>query len=111
MSQPCEDKLYKIRPLFEKLNAIFKSTTADEMFSIDEQVVSFNGKSTLKTYNPAKPKKWGYKIYMFCLAQMESSTTWPSLHASSNLCQENQIETLQQHCSSSADTGSARSMA
>ena len=34
------------------------------MFSIDEQVVAFKGKPTLKIYNPAKPKKWGYKIYV-----------------------------------------------
>ncbi|KAI0218376.1 hypothetical protein LSAT2_029914, partial [Lamellibrachia satsuma] len=32
--------------------------------SIDEQVVPFKGKSILKTYNPKKPKKWGYKIFV-----------------------------------------------
>ena len=30
---------------------------------IDEQVVTFKGKSVLTMYNPKKPKKWGYKIF------------------------------------------------
>ena len=31
---------------------------------IDEQVVPFKGRSSLKQYNPQKPKKWGYKFYV-----------------------------------------------
>ena len=32
---------------------------------IDQQIVSFKGKSALKQYNPQKPKKLGYKLYIF----------------------------------------------
>jgi hypothetical protein len=32
--------------------------------SIDEQVVPFKGKSRLRQYNPKKPKKWGYKVFV-----------------------------------------------
>lgn len=97
MPQPCNDKLYKIRPLFEMLNEIFNSTPANEMFSIDEQVVPFKGKSSLKTYNPAKPKKWGYKIYIlsgtdgiiynmaFYTGSIQPVPGEPDLGASSNI--------------------------
>ena len=35
-----------------------------EKLCIDEQLVPFKGKSALKQYNPQKPKKWGYKLYI-----------------------------------------------
>ena len=31
---------------------------------IDEQVVPFKGKSVFRMYDPKKPKKWGYKIFV-----------------------------------------------
>ena len=31
---------------------------------IDEQLVPFKGKSSLKQYLPNKPHKWGYKIFV-----------------------------------------------
>ncbi|XP_059160673.1 piggyBac transposable element-derived protein 3-like [Physella acuta] len=53
------DKLAKIRPFFyafrRKINVLPKS----EMLSIDEQIVPFKGRSSLKQYNAKKPKKWG----------------------------------------------------
>ena len=35
----------------------------EENLSIDEQIVPFKGRISLKQYNPQKPHKWGYKIY------------------------------------------------
>ena len=32
---------------------------------IDQQIASFKGKPALKQYNPQKPKKLGYKLYIF----------------------------------------------
>ncbi|KAK3893237.1 hypothetical protein Pcinc_002923 [Petrolisthes cinctipes] len=40
------------------------STLPAEKLSIDEQIVPFKGCSRLRTYNPKKPKKWGYKIFV-----------------------------------------------
>ena len=37
-----------------------------ENISVDEQIVPFKGRSSLKQYNLQKPMKWGYKV--FCLA-------------------------------------------
>ena len=58
------DKLFKIRPLLSSLLTKFQSTPIDEHLSLDEQIVPFKGKSSLKQYNPNKPKKWGYKIFV-----------------------------------------------
>ena len=36
-----------------------------EHLSIDEQVIAYEGKkSSLRQYNPKKPKKWGFKIFV-----------------------------------------------
>ncbi|KAL3223997.1 hypothetical protein MRX96_027064 [Rhipicephalus microplus] len=33
---------------------------------VDEQIVQFKGRSSLKQYVPSKPHKWGYKIFVLC---------------------------------------------
>ena len=66
MPPQCEDKLYKVRPLVDNLASMFRNIVAGEMLAADEQVIPFKGKSSLKTYNPKKPKKWGYKVYVLC---------------------------------------------
>lgn len=58
------DKLFKVRPFLDAITAKFTSRPPAEKLSIDEQVIPFKGKSSLKTYNPKKPKKWGYKVYV-----------------------------------------------
>ena len=64
MAVPNTDKLFKVRPLIDSLTKTFSEQTPQEYLSIDEQVIPFKGKSSLKTYNPKKPKKWGYKVYI-----------------------------------------------
>jgi hypothetical protein len=58
------DKLKKVRPLIDLLVRQFRSVTMEENLSIDEQMVPFKGRSSIKQYNPKKPHKWGYKIYV-----------------------------------------------
>ena len=60
----CVDKLYKLRPLIDYLKKKFMQIKPMEKLCIDEQMVPFKGKSALKQYNPQKPKKWGYKLYI-----------------------------------------------
>ena len=57
------DKLYKVRPITNMLKDSF-SKLSKEMLRIDEQVVPFKGKSSIKQYNPMKLKKWGFSIYV-----------------------------------------------
>ena len=59
-----KDKLYKLRPMINKLNANFmKLYNVSERVSIDESMILFKGRSSLKQYNPMKPIKRGYKLW------------------------------------------------
>ena len=65
----CKDRLYKLRPVIDILTAAYNSVPMDNFLSVDEQVIPFKGKHSLKTYNPKKPKKWGYKAFVLCDAK------------------------------------------
>ncbi|GBM15863.1 Chimeric ERCC6-PGBD3 protein [Araneus ventricosus] len=57
------DKLYKLRPLLSHLSERFLSAfRPSKCQSIDESMVKFKGRSSLKQYMPKKPIKRGYKI-------------------------------------------------
>ncbi|XP_051168535.1 piggyBac transposable element-derived protein 4-like [Leptopilina boulardi] len=59
------DKLYKIRPIIEKLNESFKNCfKPNQHQSVDESMVKYKGRSTMKQYNAAKPIKRGCKIWV-----------------------------------------------
>ena len=61
------DKIYKIRPLVEILNKQFHSIKEPaENLSVDESMIKFKGRSSMKQYNPMKPIKRGFKLW--CLA-------------------------------------------
>ncbi|CAG4949678.1 unnamed protein product [Parnassius apollo] len=61
------DKLYKVRPLVTLINeacqAAAKNTSSQ---SIDESMIIFKGRSSLKQYMPMKPVKRGYKVWCRC---------------------------------------------
>lgn len=58
------DRLYKIRPLIDKLNKNFQSLRMpNQVQSIDESMILFKGRSAIKQYNPLKPIKRGYKLW------------------------------------------------
>ncbi|XP_060863545.1 piggyBac transposable element-derived protein 3-like [Metopolophium dirhodum] len=59
-----KDKLFKLRPIIDKLNESFKRNYfGTRQVSVDESMVKFKDRSTLKQYNPMKPVKRGYKIW------------------------------------------------
>ena len=61
------DKLYKIRPLIVHLSERFLSVfRPGKNQAVDESMVKFKGRSSLKQYMPKKPIKRGYKIWMRC---------------------------------------------
>ncbi|KAJ8933283.1 hypothetical protein NQ314_014111 [Rhamnusium bicolor] len=60
------DKLFKLRPLLDILQQKFASQVIPQTLCVDEQIVPYKGKSLLKQYNPKKPNKWGYKIFVLC---------------------------------------------
>lgn len=58
------DKLYKLRPLINQLNSNFvKLYNVSQRVSIDESMILFKGRSSLKQYNPMKPIKRGFKLW------------------------------------------------
>lgn len=67
---PGYDKLHKLRPLIEHLNANFKKKyVPSNQYSVDESMVPFKGRSSLKQYMPLKPVKRGYKIWVLADAK------------------------------------------
>ena len=62
--QIVEDRVGKIRPLVDHIRRKCSAIQMEENLSIDEQIVPFKGRSQLKQYNPRKPHKWGYKVFV-----------------------------------------------
>jgi len=61
------DKLYKVRPLLDKLNIQFQNECVSTLSqSMDEAMILFKGRHSIKQYMPLKPIKRGYKVWMRC---------------------------------------------
>lgn len=59
------DKLYKIRPYLEILLQTYKNSyLPSRNQSIDESMIRFKGRSSLKQYMPDKPIRRGYKVWV-----------------------------------------------
>lgn len=61
-----DDLLHKIRPLITKLNANFMKVPMQQRLCIDEQMCSTKMASRFRQYMPAKPHKWGFKLFVLC---------------------------------------------
>ena len=68
--EPGYDKLHKVRPFFDRLQKKFlEKYHPGWENSIDEAMVGFKGRSSLKQYMPMKPTKRGYKVWCRCDAK------------------------------------------
>ncbi|PSN38182.1 hypothetical protein C0J52_15046 [Blattella germanica] len=63
-SSPNHDKLFKIRPLLDKLRERLLLVPKEEFLAVDEQIIPTKCRSSLKQYNPKKPHKWGFKAFV-----------------------------------------------
>ena len=62
--------MYKLRPLLDSLNTNFmKLYNVSKRVSVDESMILFKGRSSIKQYNPMKPIKRGFKLWS--LADMD----------------------------------------
>lgn len=62
---PGYDKLYKLRPLLNSMSSNFEKCMHPTVeLSIDESMIKFKGRSSLKQYLPKKPIKRGYKVWV-----------------------------------------------
>jgi len=80
MSETGDDRITKIRPLVEKLRKRYKKVPMEEHISVDEQIVPFKGRSCLRQYNPKKPHKWGYKLWVLYAEPVVTRTIWRYTH-------------------------------
>lgn len=61
---PDYDKLHKVRPMIDHFNEVFSASfTPNRCVSIDESMVAFKGRTSLKQYMPMKPIKRGFKVW------------------------------------------------
>jgi len=61
------DRLHKIRPLITYFNTKFSTEyTPSGHVTVDESMVKFKGRVSFRQYMPAKPTKWGVKIWSLC---------------------------------------------
>lgn len=61
---PDFDKLYKLRPFLNGISHNFTSFyKLHNTISIDESMICFKGRSSIRQYMPNKPIKWGYKVW------------------------------------------------
>ena len=59
------DRLGKVRPLLDHLSHKFRAMyNPGENLSVDEAMIKFQGRSTLKQYMPKKPVKRGIKVWV-----------------------------------------------
>ena len=66
IGSPTYDPIFKIRPIFEMIRKKFRLLPLHTIFSVDEQMIPFKGRSNIKQYVPSKPYKWGYKLFVLC---------------------------------------------
>ena len=59
------DRLGKVRPLIDYLSTKFAALyEPSKEIAVDEAMIKFQGRSSLKQYMPKKPTKWGIKVWV-----------------------------------------------
>ncbi|MEM6686592.1 MAG: transposase [Bacteroidota bacterium] len=59
------DKLFKIRPVLDAIQENCSKIEPEPVQSIDEQIIPAKTRhSGIRQYNPMKPKKWGFKMFV-----------------------------------------------
>ncbi|XP_063041039.1 piggyBac transposable element-derived protein 4-like [Engraulis encrasicolus] len=75
--QPGYDRIFKVRPIIDivipKFSAVYGPR---KQLSLDEMTIAFKGRSTLKLYNPNKPDKYGYKVFVLSEAKSGYVLEW-----------------------------------
>ena len=62
---PTHDRLGKVRPIIDHLGSKFASLyEPSQNLAVDEAMIKFQGRSSLKQYMPAKPIKHGFKVWV-----------------------------------------------
>ena len=54
---PRYDRYFKVRPMLAMLHDACLQTEPEEKMSVDEQMIPYKGKNSLRQYLPKQPKK------------------------------------------------------
>ncbi|XP_047124186.2 piggyBac transposable element-derived protein 1-like [Hydra vulgaris] len=60
------DPIFKMRPIIEYFNICFQSVPMSQRLCVDEQMCSTKMVLHIRQYMPAKPHKWGMKLFVLC---------------------------------------------
>ncbi|KAJ8928920.1 hypothetical protein NQ314_018449 [Rhamnusium bicolor] len=60
------DRLHKLRPIITAVCSKFQGVPLEQKLSVDEQLCATKARLHMKQYMPAKPHKWGYKLFVLC---------------------------------------------
>ncbi|KAK7095512.1 hypothetical protein V1264_006908 [Littorina saxatilis] len=64
-----EDKIHKVRPLFDHLATRFKDVYYPQQeLSVDESMIPWRGRLSFRMFIPSKPTRYGIKMYCCCEA-------------------------------------------
>ncbi|KAI4469673.1 transposase is4 [Holotrichia oblita] len=66
LPENCQDRLYKVRPLYDAIRKRCLELDIEENLCIDAQMVPFRGNISIKQYVKGKPTPWGVKIFVLC---------------------------------------------
>ena len=67
LGEPGFDPLFKVRPLITRsMNKFSDVYSPEENLSFDEATCAWKGRLRFRVYNPAKPTKFGIKLYQVC---------------------------------------------
>lgn len=61
-----KDRFVKVRPIYNVLKRRCNELAIEKNVCVDEQMVPFKGKLSVKQYMRGKPNPWGIKLYLLC---------------------------------------------
>ena len=78
--------MHKLRPVIDSINERLRLVPIEECLAVNEQIILFKGKSSLKQYNPKTPHKWGYKVFVLSGVSSFSNNFEIFTSKSDNIC-------------------------
>ena len=62
--------LFKVQPMLDIVNPWYETVySAGKNLCVNESMVKFKGRFFFRQYLPAKPTKWGIKVFVLCESQ------------------------------------------
>ena len=93
------DPLFKVRPIVSLLQNQFSDVYKPEQnLSFDEATCPFKGRIKFRVYNPAKPNRFGIKIFQVCEASSGYCVGFDIYHGSTDCIQYTELVDIAEDC-------------